>query len=873
MAIFFYILFTLLALGIMALAAFLAYRRGFFKSVVKCGIAVLSLALAILITKLFSSALQTSFAALTDTVLNIIGTQGSFEELISSSRSFEILLSALPVAIVAPLVFVAVFFILKFIFDIVFYIIGKTVIKDRVVIDFKYSKYVSCALGCVIAFLCIYTALVPINGFVSIGANIYEVVKTVSDDGTPKALDGFVDGLNKNPVKVVTYATGGRAIFNTLTTFEIEGETYSIGRELTGLSVVASRAVSLSRTDAANWGKDQAKALREIPDALKDTKILTTIVSDILRVASSAWSEGEKFIGINAPANNNVIINDMIEVFSTSDADNITDDLTTICDVMAVFCDHRAMHALLGGSKVSSEEILLLIGSDRLLADTFLVLAENDRMSVMINSFTEFGLTTVASALSVPTDEALQMRIYSELASKLKKVYTYEGEKLENEAVKAFKAVFNRNGLAFSEAEIKTIALAFISDTSADTDITSDHVRNYFEGVAAVHASGQSNAEEILNRINAEIGSEAAAALFGTDSDIRLASVTNRKELLDAIKSKEALDILLSLAPSNTVISKDITMETVEERVDVSGADRAEIEELGNSLGNSAKDFAAVAISMSSMGSNISGNELMRRIDIDAMCRAFETIGDNKYIGEVSTDILDAFLKAKAGFTMSIRDIIDNSDDSNVGDATISTVLRGLHDTLILMDTMDSSGKNHDEKVREVEDFIKNIDSAHAKSISKAMNAEMVESFGVPEERSDAVSDMLTVMFEELGKQNDESGREEAEAVKYLFDVAMSAKGAQGELFGEKGKIEDIDRFVETIKNSEVAANTVSSTTTDDYGEEVKNPLGIAEKLTSEDEEKLLDAIEASANKEGTTDAQRKTLHDLANMFGAEWTA
>ncbi len=874
MAIIFYIFTTLLALGIMAFAAYLAYKRGFFKSLVKCGIAFLSLLLSIIITKLISHVTKDAFAGLADLVVSNIGSEGTLAELIESSDTFEILFAALPAAIIAPFIFVIVFFVLKLILDLVFHIVEKNILKGKINTEFKYSKGVSCVFGCIIAFLCIFSALVPINGFVTVFANVYDVVSTLDEENGSPLFDGVVDGLNKNPVKTVTYAMGGRAVFNTLTSIEIDGETYSIGREITGLSAIASRTVSLYKTDVESWGEEQARMLREIPEALSGAKLVKTIISDVASIASSSWINNEDFGGIKLPSNvyTNPIVNDMLAVFADSSGDTIGKDLETVCETLAVLCDNGAFHLFFSSSGSEPYEVLEVIGKENFVKDIFLIFDDNERFKPLVGKFTEFGLENMARSLSVPTNEELQQKIYKELASKLEGAYALEKEEGRKAAERGAVSVFDKYQILLSENTAKCVASSLYEGLFQSEKVDDEKVASYFEGLYAVSEYPDISAEQFIEKYSEKNGSEAASSLFGADKAAQSAAFNNRVELIKKVKADEkSLEILLSLAPSCDIISKDTTIESIQSE-SLEGVSREEIEELGVALGHSARELSKVAGDISKFDKNASGVEIIKKLNIEALGGAFEEIGDNKYIGDTSIGILDAFLKNKVGFTMNIRDILNNSDDPNAENSTISSLLVGFYDTVLLIDNLNNAEKTHDDKIPAVDEFMKNLDPAKAKSLSKAMNPQTIENFGVPEGKAEAASDMLAVMLEELG-DTEKNSESEAEAVKYLFDISMTSKSSENTVFGEGGKIEDVDNFVKTVKGSTVAANTLKASTTNDKGESVKDPLGIAEKLTNEDEKTLLDAIDAASKEAGTTESEKETLRNLADMFGVEWAA
>ncbi len=871
MAITFYILTSLLALGVMALGAFLAFKRGFFGSAVKCAASVVAFLISFVITKIITSAAVSSVGA-------FLGSIAYYDLGIGSDESLKTLIDAISVAALAPFVFVVIFFVLKLIFDCVFFAINKKVIKDRKVIDFKYSKAVSCVLGCVISFVCLYTALIPINGYIAVGSDFYYVFRGESDDITSGAADGVFDGLNKNPVKTLTYAMGGRALFDNLTTFKVNSQKYCLGKELRSFSAILSNLSSLADADISDWGGDQARALREISKQIKNTPLLNTLLADITKEMSHAWLEGDGFMGVEMPQNasSNGVVNETLEIFFTASPDTMACDIETLFDALAVFCDHGAMPVLFGEDMEESDAVAV-IGSEGLISDVFLIFHENERFDSMISFLTGFWLKTVAASLDVPTNEELQQQIYSEISERLREAYVYTGKELEEEASKVFIEVFEKYGVPISEKDARNISVAFLEESADDSDVTFDDVGMYFEGLALVYTLDGKSEREILDIYTASNGSEAVSQLFGENEIDRISSVQNRASLVSLLKpsGEEALNVVISLAPSMYLISNDITIETIEEKTQIKDASTDEIMELGRCLESSCIEFESILLSIPSNDSNSSAADIIRAADIDAVCRAFEMLCKNKYIGEVSTDILNAFLKSRAGISDDIREIIDNSDDSDIKDATITGVLKNLHETLLIVDTVSNSLKSHEQKVESVEAFLNNLDRSSSRSLSKAMSPGIVKKMGVPTATADTVSDMLGNMFFELSVQKDDKiDKNESEAVKYLFDIAIvSSSQTNDSIFEEGGKIQDSDKFVESIVNSRVAASTIINTVFDDNGDAITDPLGLSEKMNDSDREVLIKTLDRFGEKEGITDKNRQTMDAIAVLFGIEWKA
>ena len=73
------------------------------------------------------------------------------------------------------------------------------------------------------------------------------------------------------------------------------------------------------------------------------------------------------------------------------------------------------------------------------------------------------------------------------------------------------------------------------------------------------------------------------------------------------------------------------------------------------------------------------------------------------------------------------------------------------------------------------------------------------------------------------------------------------------------------------VLDSRVALNTIKSSSTDENGAFIEDPLGVSGKMSENDREDLVIALDKIAVDPATTADQLEALDDIANMFGVEW--
>ena len=872
MAIAIYVFTTVVFLGISALAAFLAYRRGFFKSAVKLGITVLCLVLAAVISMVLSSVVTDLTTGLLDSVLERSGDlKNTVYDLFEASPTLEALITALPAVVVCPLLFVLIFFILKLILDVIFKIVSACVIKKRELVVFNGSKYVPIAFGVLITFICFFVMTLPLNGVITIATDIYEASADyiIEDGPTKDFVDGVVDGLDKNPVKTVTYALGQEALLNELTSFEHDGVSYSLGEELTNLTKTATTVIQLAESDINCWGENEAAIFEELAVNVCSSELFTSVSAELLKGASDKWSEGEPFAGIDLPESEMLepLMDTVLNSFGSATPQTVKEDIETLGKTASIFVRNGATSLLTSGS--DTQQILETVSTPGMLSEVFGVLYENERLAPIVPELTEFGMKTAADALGVPDKKEQKENLYIEIATKLNKASSIvDDDQRANAYIKAVKDVFKKNGINADVEAQQVLAADLSAAFNGRNDVSADDVKNYFDGLDMISADeGESSRDSLVSKY----GQEKVDNVFGSDSEAAEKEISERNAALDLLDNCSDADksTVLSIAPSKDLATDKPTVESLVDGINFENASKEDVMELGDLLSSLVGSVGNVMDGMNSLDSNASATDKLKNLDAKELGSAFDAVNGNLIIGNSAMDLLDQGIKSTTGMDIGIRDIVDNSEEG-VDNSSYEDVLGNLQHTVDVMDTIKDTSISHEEKVEKVDEFMDNLDTASATSISKLINEDIAISMGVPENKAATSTTFIKNVFVELGKTEDKDGKE-AEAVKYLFDVAMSAKDGGSELFGEGGRIENADTFVNKVLDSRVALNTIKSSSTDENGAFIEDPLGVSGKMSENDREDLVTALDKIAVDPATTADQLEALDDIANMFGVEW--
>lgn len=153
---------------------------------------------------------------------------------------------------------------------------------------------------------------------------------------------------------------------------------------------------------------------------------------------------------------------------------------------------------------------------------------------------------------------------------------------------------------------------------------------------------------------------------------------------------------------------------------------------------------------------------------------------------------------------------------------------------------------------KKVGELLEGLTPASSEVLKVATTPSLMESKGVPTHSSEATSQMLTSMFDNLtvAKQDgmtEEQYQKEASATANMINMAMSAKqSGTKELFGEGSATgKSADAFVDEIFESDIILQTMVETvyTEEKQAEPTLNPLGTKRQLKENEKTDILAAL------------------------------
>lgn len=774
--------------------------------------------------------------------------------------------------------------------------------KEKKYAQFRSDKKfdpLGATLGAVCSVLLLVVLLVPFVGATSFANSIVQVVITPDDPMTEMVCDISDAAANNAGAKTVNIL-GGKAVWSALTTYPVNGEWTSAPRETRFLSETASAIIDIKNPEIPR--AEAAESLRDISKSFDKSVMIPSLLSDLLSAASEDWSEGESFCNIKAPKLGETIdpvVKDFYSIMKDSSIDTIHADFKTIVDTIALVVEQDAMSAMKG-----NDAMMGLFKNEPLVSGIMLEFLENERMSSLVGSMTNLGLSIFSDQIGVDknTDGAYDAFI-AEMSEAYASVEPTQGMvAVEDLASKVAKA-YDNQGIALSNGVATCIAIDML-DTLQTGDET--EIKAFFNSNDAETLSVDGGADLVL--LGASERPVGSAALMTVSSIAAQASEKMTRDELKALIAAEFASTGIEFTEEELeAISDDLagkmhadikagkfsykngaisSNEDIESKtVKVTAEDLKVKMTKVNDKENEAKAIAKVFSSTLGTADQLTAEGAKTSDTIAAFGPVLDNFASSQIIGEETTaNVLVSILQSKKvrdniGFTLvQATSMAEKINNGTMGDESYTVLLKSLGTTVDIISTSANKDGNTAEAV---EELMNDITPTSAGVLQELSTPDTVKNYGVPDRSAGAVSDMMSDMFGNMSSAKEDGRLTEAEyakeslAVSNMMSIAMSAgKSDAGPTFGENSATnitatEFVNRSADSVIISETFVNSV-------YGEEENakvDPLASNRNLSEAEKSELVGAIDAkwqtqleTSNDEAANAEYQKVLTSVASI-------
>ena len=384
------IIFALLFAVSMVIGTLIAIKRGFIPALVRLGMIILCLLISIPLT----TAIAGQFSGIAENIMHsLLGS--TMDQIAQYSPSTIQLLRQFPIALIAPILFLAIFYLLKLVTLIVFRL-SKPILPSHSTLTFRILGGVA---GAVSALICLWALWIPLWGMIGI---VHNTAQTLSEvDTTQNAqLDATMTQIEQIDTTILGPAVdnftvelftdrGNSGLYNGMTKIELNDEKLYLGEEITQLSHTALDALNFVGSlpndfQLTDLTRDHVNSLRTLSADIDNSEMLKNICAEWLSAMAQTWKSNEQFMGMNDPANKTKIkpvIHALYGLLSTTNAEILIDDLNIFINLLDVLLDHKVISS-------QQTDLVKTVGNDAFVNDLTASLSSHNRLLTSLSELT-----------------------------------------------------------------------------------------------------------------------------------------------------------------------------------------------------------------------------------------------------------------------------------------------------------------------------------------------------------------------------------------------------------------------------------------------------------------------------------------------------
>ncbi len=517
---------TYIALGIFAVFVIFAIsgllfglKRGFAKTLLRLiTIAVSALASFALIIWVFDF-VDGWFAGktMTEAIVSVwpdytsVADEG-VQKLVSSFdvATAERLLMLVASLVVAPVIFVGVFYLLKALTMIVYAIFAGIlgfVKKEKNII----STLLGGALGLVQGVLIAAVAMLPTAGLLGLVADLREPLTSADKpEETVAIVEEFYetyldDAVNSNTVKILR-TCGGDFVFEKMSRINVRGTEVDMRIEAKSLAETVIDGMPLANEfDWKHPAPAHKEALRAILSDVNADPYNASIVAGLLRGISTAVCTEAFPIELDQPFRGFAL--QFMAIFATSDETNIASDLGTFLEIYFVLADADVLLAFDSANESSLDPTDLLIKKDEdgntVITNVINLLNDNERTRPIVTSLTKFSLQLMIDSFPVVEElpEGVDIEVVyedvkagvNELLATVNSDATPEEKK--EEVAASLDTTLKENNIALDEEIVDSIAEHVVENFEGVEELTDEDINKallqFYDAYANSLATGE----------------------------------------------------------------------------------------------------------------------------------------------------------------------------------------------------------------------------------------------------------------------------------------------------------------------------------------------------------------------------------------------
>ena len=667
----------------------------------------------------------------------------------------------------------------------------------------------ACGVAC--GLIVFFVIMVPFVGIAAMADDVMTLASKFISDQRIATVTEATEAATTNPVSATIGDMGGKRIFTELTTSKMGDHEFSLKGELDFVTTTGNAVYSAINTSVPR--KQAADDIRAVSVAFSKSNLIPTIVPDVLSAANECWDKGESFHGINkitAPGDAQQIVDPLVDVIISSDYDTIKSDADTVIQMVAIIVENDAINTAISNPMSIPER-------EEVIAPIFLELLENERFTTVINAVAGYGINYLGKQLHLHEhEEALYDEFIAEMADKTSAIII-SGRADELSVI--YTKLFDDYGLSVSNESVELLAQKTLASYS-DGNIKTSDIEALLASTEITFKNG-----DVVKIDSADVLKARSVLICIDQINIDISKVTNKEQESKALATA-VHEVFSLISLINTESIKDANS----------------IKKIGPAL--------------------------------DALAST-ETIGADG-TGYLLTGMLQSdLIHNQIGYTLINATDVANSIRNSALEQGYTPLVNSLSTTVEIVQNVSSlENMNKEELVEKVETLLVDLTPESAEVLQTLVTPEVMINQGMSEESATPTANLITSMFSNISsaKENgmsDEEIKKATEGTSNLLDI-VSGNGIfnnstdvdddendesdESEEGGEDNTEESTPSesnsmtaadYIDSVMDSVIISQTiVDAAYTDDNSDvPVNDPLNIGKTLSEKEQANVLESL------------------------------
>ena len=288
--------------------------------------------------------------------------------------------------------------ILPIIFMLCFIVYGIVLVIPKLIIQFvcihkprswslKFGGAAVCIISNIIAFAIF---LVPVIGYVNYANTALEELSAIETQATTEAGEqtklkvtadnvlAVTKPVQENFVSKTISALGGKALFNSLTTVNVQDTKVSLQAETSCVIKIYGESKHFNGP-ITEYGQEQIEAIESLENVISEAEFIPSLVANCLSYVATEWDQGRDVFGMQKPNLGKELqpsADEFIHILAQTNKDNFKKDILTITTITKDCIEDGVFKNF---NTQDPAKILVVVEETDIISDILVALHKNER--------------------------------------------------------------------------------------------------------------------------------------------------------------------------------------------------------------------------------------------------------------------------------------------------------------------------------------------------------------------------------------------------------------------------------------------------------------------------------------------------------------